>query len=764
MEKNKGKRSGIAFKVTYEERSDFDETLHAVVFDSSGNQLDRAEVKSGKVKLDISESALRRARVFITPITDNTNEKKLTLETMYRVGAYQALVSTQGTLIDNIHIPDSIVERWLYGRCYVHGQVIRSSDSRAICGARVHICEVDKLPLWIWRLPEIELNRLRDDFLDVIKNPPVVDPSDPFPTGPFPNQDSVPFDRSVFRFDTSLDEFQPQPEFVSAGKRHLNTNLQDVTRSLPQSTSELVLQLGTSSTEVLRSVLSENWKLIYPWFCVWPWWQFRCDEVAVVTTDDYGRFEANISYPRLGDHPDLYFWVEYDFGSGYETVYHPPIPCHTYWNFSCGSEVTVRVSDARVPGCTDEPDLPGCQVLMKSIGNQVAIQEINSDSAGSALEGLLTTGEPFGATLEPRVDFSRTCLIDTKNVPYYRWSYRRLSGPDGISTAVSEPASEPISTVLNPANAPASDWTILTKEVFRHYRDGTSYPADLMGPMPTSVAPIENLFRIRPVNPPVGAEWKVFNEHVDLATAYFESASLAGTPDSGPITGITPGPAPDDLAAGRYELKFELFDDTGNLVNWTDKGIDLRITDQNAPFGTGTITSSVAPAYNRILDVSGKTIGFKMTVRIDNNHCYAEVLPVAGDVTPDPACGFHNYEPGDDARLRFIARHPNDLATYTFNSFKASGPAIPVAATTGLAGKAGNNGYINTSGFQYEKDITVSVLLTTCSNAAFAERLDVVPWAQNGYTRLNHLRHADTAAFSLAQPCSPCFCDEEEDI
>ena len=147
----------------------------------------------------------------------------------------------------------------------------------------------------------------------------------------------------------------------------------------------------------------------------------------------------------------------------------------------------------------------------------------------------------------------------------------------------------------------------MTRDVYRHYKVGTSFPSDLMGPMPTSgpgAAPAPNLFRIRPLLPPAGNEWVVLNENVDLATAYFDTASLAGAPVGGP-------PWPDDLAAGRYELTLELFDTAGTLVDWTAKGIDLRITDQDAPFGTGTVTTSAAPAYNRIL-VGGNTMGFRM--------------------------------------------------------------------------------------------------------------------------------------------------------
>ena len=483
--------------------------------------------------------------------------------------------------------------------------------------------------------------------------------------------------------------------------------------------------LSTSVTTVRRSLV-ENWRLLVPWLCYWRWWWwwFRCDEIRVVDTDAYGNFETFIIYPCQGDHPDLYFWVEYDFGSGHETVYRPPIACNTYWNYECGSEVTIRVTDPRVPGCGSEPDLPGKQVVVKSIGRNVAVREVDGD-------GLTNFGEPFGHTLEPRVDFSRSALIGS-NIPYYRWSYRRMTGPDGTTPDV-------------------GPWTPMTRSVYRHYKDGTSYPSDIMGPLPTTgpgAAPAPNLFRIRPVVSPSGEPWEVLNERVDLATAYFETTTLPGNPQFTPGVGWS-----EDLAAGRYELKLELFDNAGNLVqDWDAQGIDLRITDQDAPFGTGTVTTSPAPTDNRVLN-AGNTDGFRMQVRVDNNRCFAEVHPIGGDLAPDPDCGFYEYETGDDAGLSFTARHPNGFATYHFDTGRGTGPAIGIASTSGTVGQADSNGFGAGAGFLYYKDVAVSALLGTCPSAAFWEDLDVRALATNGYSRLTGYNATDNAAFALAQPC-----------
>ena len=54
-----------------------------------------------------------------------------------------------------------------------------------------------------------------------------------------------------------------------------------------------------------------------------------------------------------------------------------------------GYRVTIRVSDPRVPGCEDEPDLPGCQVVVLSIGRGIAVRQVQT--AGTT-QGLTTAG------------------------------------------------------------------------------------------------------------------------------------------------------------------------------------------------------------------------------------------------------------------------------------------------------------------------------------------------------------------------------------
>src|SRR5262249_39490312 len=170
--------------------------------------------------------------------------------------------------------------------------------------------------------------------------------------------------------------------------------------------------LASSAATTVRAALIDSAHLIVPYLCGWPWlwpWLWRCDEVRVVDTDDSGRFDVTI-YHRCSDEPDLYFWVEYFIAGAWTPVYQPWRPCATYWDFDCASEVTIRVTDPRVPYCGGQGSPHGKAVVVKTIGNDVSISEILGAAAGSR-EGLVPDGEfaaqdsPFAGTLELRADF-----------------------------------------------------------------------------------------------------------------------------------------------------------------------------------------------------------------------------------------------------------------------------------------------------------------------------------------------------------------------
>lgn len=736
MAKSPANPATLTLKIELEKPAEGE--LHAYAFDRSGRLIARAPVRGGAAALPLEERQARESRVFLAP---DSADKRPTLREMQRVNGYEIVLANglRGRLTDRVRVPASVVERWPFCLCPVRGRVVRPvgppgrSQDRPVCGARVHICEVDRWPLIIAQLPDRDVLRLRDDLLHaVLRNIPV-------PPRPGPDPDPIARIRSPLRFpgaDAAIGP-QPQPNLGALARESVDRAALNPQPLPPGIALQLqgtpLAGLTASSVQQIRSALVLNIASLKYYLCLWPWWwwRFHCDELDVVETDAFGRFEKLLVFRCNGDRPDLYFWVEYAIGGQWQTVYRPPIACWTHWNYECGSEVTLRIDDPRVPTCGGDPDLDGKSVMVLSIGREVGVQEVQHN-------GLTTDGAPFGGKLEPRAWFSRSNLI-AAGVTHYRWSYRRLTGPDGSTPALGA-------------------WTILTRDVKRHYSvlgpDGLpAFPTTSLGP------DADNKFRIQPPDPPApGLDWETLDEREDLATAHFDTLALPH--------GLPAGASAADkaaAAAGLYELKLELLRADNTVVDWTAAGIGLAIADRAAPFGDAEVDPQPAPAFNRLMS-GGHLAGFRMVLRIDNNRCEAEILPVSGPgLDVDADCGFIEYQPGAVATVAFKARHPWGFGRFGFSTTRGNATPVPQAGATGVVGAASaastDGAFSEGPDFHYTKAIAVNTLLTVnpapgggCANAAFAEVLDVWATATDGYDTLGYHAH-DAAAYALAVPC-----------
>jgi len=777
----------IVFKTSFEGTPDQAIQVELYAFDRSGRFLDQTAVEENIARLRMDQDQAARTRLFFgPPLPESMQQEKPTLKTMGRLHAYEAVwrFDPDARVYEIAPYPEHLWRCWLWCSCRVRGQVVRPLEvggelqELPTCHTRVHICEVDPFPRLIYRLPDYRILRLRDELIKELERPlrwprPLPDPPpfkyDPGVIDPSPENiarmTQPAASRTTLEPDLDRDKMNPQPEppakllaELPVAAKHLSVTGEMAAlgpqpeppdrelTALPVLSMDIQRRLASDSVSLLRRTLADYYQvLILPYLCYWPWfWPWlSCDELAVLETDPQGRFDTTIWYLCGGDKPDLYFWVEAFIGGSWTVVYKPPLPCNVDWNYVCGSEVTIRVTDPRVPVCEEPPDLDGLQVAVMSIGNNVSISEIQASGAG---QGLTTSGGPFGGRLEPHVWFSRAALISA-GITHYRWSYQRLTKADG--SAVSD------------------SWHAMDRRVIRHYAmiENTppdyplSFPAYNLGPDPAFGS--KNLFQIQPINvpvtPPAGSTitgWAAWlDAREDLASAFFMSHQLAG------------GDAA--LAAGNYQLKFELFDSSGNLVNLSDSGILLKEADQAAPFGSGTVTTKPAPDHHRIKDGSGKTIGFKLVLRIDNNPCEAQIYTVSGPgLTVDANCGFVRYAPGAGANIRFQARHRNDFAWFRFEIHRGPSIKVPEASapaagitTVGHTPADAVNGFVPNASHVYAKPVPVVTLLTSnkppsspdCTSAAFAETLYVWAKATDGWHRLHHLDARGTPkAFALA--------------
>jgi len=703
-----------SIKVKYNESTGYSGGLMGFVFDKFGNLIEQRNVSDGVLSLKTTDETLLKSTLIISPAVQETERATPSLNKLRRLNAFEPNLVRNGQFVPEIFIPDSLVLIWPWAFCWVRGQVIKADSNLPICKARVHICEVDYEP-FVLRLPDDLLVDLWEDII------PHIIPELNLPR-PIPGPDPVP-----------LRALAAQP-------------ISNSSTGCSECTSKAVTAFSANTRinpALIRQQLLDNKQLIQPYLCFVPLHRYlgyyQCDEVCVVDTDANGRFSCSVLYNVNGDHPDLYFWVEYFIDGIWQTVFRPTLPCGVYWNYACNSEVTIKVSDARVPAC-DPEGAPGSAIQFLSIGRGISLEELDGN-------GLLTDGAPLGEILEPRVHFG-VDLID-QGVRWYRWSYRKLLNANG--------------TPVMPAPTDA-DWVVINREVVRHYLNAAGDAFDAFSLGPASVGAEANLFQIKPVSPPNGGqEWVVTNERQDLATARWYTGEKL---DNDPV----------DYAAGQYQLKLELFRDNGGaaelITDWAALGLSLQYATGIAPFGTGSIPLAPVPLANQLL-VSGNLAGFITTVWVDNSDCVAEVLDVqtTGGAVVEP-CGFIEFTDANVAsiRLRFQAQHPHyapgrEFATFRSNLGRGLSASQVSNASTGyeLVGtspvsvlNAASTRAFTASGSLsdfYEEDFTPAELLGDCLRASFATYVEVRALANNGYTRLLGLDASDQGSFALTQPC-----------
>lgn len=707
--------------------------LTGYLFDARDKLIGSAPLREGRLDFDVPSESLARARVFVAPAADPAAAP--TVESMRRLGAYEpALRLVPGRAVE-LAIPADILRRWPLCLCRVPGKVVRAVEIHGeihempVCHARVHVCEVDPVPLIFRRIPDLQILRLRDELIKlaeppIIRRPPLPDPP-PFRLA------RVPTLSPAVRVGFTAPEAVEAVPFAAVMPMNLSAVDRVALAEMPALPAEFRLAapvrdaLAVATPAAIRDALELHVDTVMPILCRWPWiWPFlRYDEIAVVETDDRGRFEAKFLYPCKGDQPDVYLWVEFCIGGAWTPVYKPPVACSTRWNYACGTEVTVRVTDPRVPWCGDTQTLPGTEIGVLTIGNAINVRQIDKTT------GIGPGGRPFGGSLEPTVWFGENLhTIAT----HYRWSYRPIAA-DG---------------------SPLGGWSVADdRDVGRHYGvitpDGhLIFKTFKLGP--DEAVPTDILYKIPPKNPPAGSWAPQVNARANTASAYWITGSpseLKRVPD------------------GLYEFKLEFFKVTtapGGAVSVAQvSGLDFRVPPAAtaAPFPTDTdLPMQAAPADYLVKDSHGKVVAFTLRLRVDNNRCEAVIYPTAVPGSTQE-CGFITYPavPGAAATLRFKAAHLNNFATFAFSVIRGT-CGVPGVGADGRVGSSPEDGYVLDAAGVYGRAIPIASLMNPippgcperCSRAAFAEHLYVNAMATDGWSELDYLDAHAVAAFALA--------------
>jgi hypothetical protein len=307
---------------------------------------------------------------------------------------------------------------------------------------------------------------------------------------------------------------------------------------------------------------------------------------------------------------------------------------------------------------------------------------------------------PFGSLLLPRVEFDSS-LLEMGLASFYQISYR--FGTTG-------------------------SWTPLTGDIYRHYNQfvGTELVTTALSLGPQTVGTTTNLFAIPSALPPVG-DWAYPNPPYDLANAQFPTTVLPSA-----VTGGT---------SGLYQLKLDLFDSSGNVVDIATAGITYYVPTTTEPDGT----IDTAPASTLGL-VSGNS--FIMSIFVDNRPTVAQLPGVLVDSLAADACGMLDYSnPSDVVEIEYVAYQPGNFLDWDLDV---------VRGLTGSVAAIADNVSAGTPGTPVDFDNTVATLLGPCTRAAFAVNLYCASRCTDGWSRQSEYDSSGTIAFALIAPCPPC--------
>lgn len=714
----------ITFSVTFDGTPEEPIALQGYLFDARGKLLGSAPVRDGKASFDIEPEGLARARLFVAPASAHLPEAP-TVDMLKRADAYEPALRLSPTTGDYTLRPilPEMWRRWILCVCRIPGRVVRPVEiadhvqDLPVFHARVHLCEVDRIPILLSRIPDSILLKIRDEILRAW--PPIPGP---------PPELRLPLAGSLVLGAYS----QPEPLNRLAGLELSPERLNEMAVLQPELVGEALrvssaapaelsanirATLSASSPVALRAAFETHFEALLPYFCLVPriWPFLRMQEVFSALTDEHGRFEARIPYPCRGDKPDIYVWVEYCIGGEWTAVYKPPVACSTRWNYPSGQELVVRIRDPRVPWHGDPPHMPGTQIGIITLGNGISVSQLDGD-------GLAPGGRPLGGSIEPAVWFGPGLLAS--GVTHYRWSYRRLSD----------------------AGLPLDGWHGCDAFVGRHYAVVTPdnhliFKVFKLGP--DEAAP-DTLYKIPPANPPSGQWVPQANARSNTASGYF----------------ITGTPAARQVPDGLYELKLELFKVSGATVTpATDLDFRVPQSSLSAPFAPDADVPFVAAPEANLIRQGGHVVGFSLRLRVDNSPCTAGIYAVTVPGSTQE-CGFVAYpQPAGSATLRFLATHPRGYADFDFTVWRGSCP-VGTAAVSGKSGSSPVNGYALDASGAYGRAFPIDTLLAplagppgcaqSCKRAAFAQHLHVNARATDGWSRLSYLDGHAVSSFALA--------------
>lgn len=685
--------------------------LSIYVVGKDGSVLETAPFSDGKARLAASRDAIKGARIFVgPPFPKEYPASKINAFTLASSGARQVSANFASTGDISIqHLPEGITVRPPFRVCDVVGNVSNTltidgvATSGPVCKARVHICTVDWYYRWpIWLRPVISaniLNELQDRFAAIA----------PTPAPPAPDPAAVAKTSLPLRSLTNRAASRASAASVSPGRP---AGL--ATPALKPLPADVHSAIQTATTDTIQEIVADHAEILFPYFCRWPifWpWFYRLTEETVVSTDCNGHFDGLLY--NFGPLPveNIYVWVEALIGGVWTTVYRPPFPCNTHWDYTCNTDIDITLTNSSIPPCNCGTQASDGTVWFTSIGSYAIASGIQQDPTFTNAFGIQTLGCtnlfdanqlcPFGSTLDLNLAFGSIL----PPAGYYRWK-QTLAYDSSLTLLTGESPVYITPTIGRPYLWQKTDGSWQSGSI-----NLTTVDAD-----GNTAYSIPNFDVTTYPGVPATAEWVSFN----FLSAYLDSNSI-----------------PDGYVA-RFELELLNLNAAGvfEVVSVSDPTFQVSVdTDPSTGYG-GSVdapTTYLTPDPS----ITGNALSLSVLVRVDNSPVTAQIndATLAGTVSTGPnPCGFLQFsDTSQDVVLSFQASEAFNFATFGYSVTK--GDVGSVLSVGGYVFQSPAP-FTLSAGTYTSSGETVADLLGTCTRAAFAENLVVQHLATNGSSPL----------------------------
>ncbi|MFI5137088.1 MAG: hypothetical protein ACHQIM_04620 [Sphingobacteriales bacterium] len=686
--------------------------LHVYVVNAGGKIVETAPFKGDEAVLSTSKASLDgKSKVYVAQaLPAGMRGSKKTERTLLKMKAYEVVKNFNGNNLSISRLPSVVTNPYQYGNCLITGHVNKNFiiDGKPVnlplCDLQVYICEVETelrwpyIPIYYRQIPDWVISEIAQKIVNL----------PPDPIGPV----------SGTKINLPLRSL--------TAKRSLQTASKSQTVNLPQN---VMSNLMSGSVDVIRQTMIDYHDLLYPYFCYWPvYWPYiyTYDEQTMVTTDCNGHFEMWENTFSEDGALNIYIYIKAKINGQWVTVYSPPLPCNTWWNYACNTDINITLTDPRLEPCNCGVDGPADAVWFRSIGwyasalhieqniaNTVVVQGASMLNAGCA-DILGTPISPFGSGL----DFKLFCGADIFNagVTHYRWKYTMIADAN-----------------LNPIPVGFQVTTIIPGAVSRPYLvklSATHYethyaPLGAVGIAPDIACHIPHQdITSETLVPAVDQALSPMWEDIFFDSAYIDSHSLT-----------------DGLY--RFDLELLSQDAAGHFHVVSVARPTFQVSEANAILNSQDAPNNYLLPQNPLLPASS----LSFNVRVDNAPCVANIhdaMLVETSALSGP-CGFIKYDnTGQHVDISFEASHPRNFATFSFAVVKGNNTQPTGINPNGYV-VSGVGGFALTGGI-FTADFTVDSLLNGCpGQAAFSENLHVAALATDGTNRLYAFDYHDTA-------------------